>query len=199
MPTNTFTSTPTGTSTITPTNTPTGTPSNTPTNIPVPLDLYGVAPSAQWVSSAGVLTFGGPDSDANGFVLYRDGFRLEDGSTPGKVLEMHPQWVDNGIITGLYPPYLVAPGGHFRAQIGFLARSDGVCGDRSVKFQFNYKESGIINPLGEWTKICNGLLQNIDVELSSLAGKNVQFVLAVLANGSSGQDWAVWVNPHIEY
>lgn len=160
-------------------------------------DLYTRAPDASWVGSAGVVTFGGPDTDANGFAMFRTGSKVEDGTTPSKVLEIHPQLVNNGQMSGLYPAYTVVPGEHFKARIGFLAKADGTCGTGNVKFQLNYKEAGVLNPLGEWTKGCTGALQDIDVNLSSLAGKNVQFALAVLANGAADQDWAVWIRPEI--
>ena len=88
-------------------------------------------------------------------------------------------------------------GEHFKAKIGFLAEADGTCGTGNVKFQLNYKEAGVLNPLGEWTKTCDGTLKDIDVNLTSIAGKNVQFALAVLANGVADQDWAVWIRPEI--
>lgn len=157
-------------------------------------DLHSQAPAAEWVSGAGVLTFGGPDTDNDGFVMYRNGATLEDGSTNSKTLEMHPQWVDNGVITGLYPSYTVVAGEHFKATIGFL----GPCGVGDVKFQLNYKESGTLNPLDDWTDTCDGALKNVNVDLNSIAGKNVQFALAILANGSSAQDWAVWIRPRVE-
>jgi hypothetical protein len=160
-------------------------------------DLYTRAPDASWVGSAGVVTFGGPDTDVNGFAMYRTGSKVEDGTTPNKVLEIHPQFVNNGLMTGLYPAYTVVPGERFKAKIGFLAKADGTCGVGNVKFQLNYKEAGVIKPLGEWTKSCDGSLKEIDVDLSSIAGKNVQFALAVLANGVSDQDWAVWIRPEI--
>lgn len=160
-------------------------------------DMYTRAPDASWVGSAGVVTFGGPDTDANGFAMFRTGSKVEDGTTPSKVLEIHPQFVNNGQMSGLYPAYTVVPGEHFKAKIGFLAKADGTCGVGSVKFQLNYKEAGVINPLGEWTKSCNGALQDIDVNLSSIAGRNVQLALAVLANGVADQDWAVWIRPEV--
>ncbi len=165
-------------------------------------DLYSRAPEATWIgappSGGGVaLTFGGPDTDANGFVMYRPGYKVEDGSTPAKVLETHPMWVDDGVISGLYPPYTVSAGDHLRVKLGFLAMPDGSCGAGNVKFQINYKE-GTLHPLGEWVKSCDGSLITVDLDLSSLAGHTVQFVLAVMANGSSGQDWAVWINPRVE-
>jgi len=162
-------------------------------------DLHTRATDATWVgSAAGVTTvFGGPDTDTNGFAMYRNNQKLEDGTSPAKVLEIHPQWVDNGIMTGLYPAYTVASGEHFKAKIGFLAKADGTCGAGNAKFQLNYKEAGVIKPLGEWTETCDGTMRAVDVDLTSLAGKNVQFALAVLANGTADQDWAVWVSPEI--
>ena len=162
-------------------------------------DLHSRASQATWVSGAGTLTFGGPDTNADGFVMYRNNQKVEDGSTPSKVLEMYPQWVNDGVITGRFPAYIVRTGEHFTAKIGFLANSDGTCGTGSVKFQFNYREGGVLhNPaLGEWTETCNGGLTTIDIDLSSLAGKNVEFVLVVLANGPATQDVAVWISPQI--
>jgi hypothetical protein len=198
--TSTPTSSPTNTSTNTATHTATYTPSPTPTNAPLPLDLHARAREATWFSGAGTLPFGGPGNDNRGFVMYQDGIQLEDGSNPSKVLEMHPQWVNDGYIYGFYPAYTVEVEAHFRARIGFIARADGICGDRTVKFQLSYKEgTDVPRLLDEWVEACEGFLSTLDVDLSSLAGRNVQFVLAVLANGGSGQDWAVWVNPRIEY
>jgi hypothetical protein len=162
-------------------------------------DLHTRATDANWNSGAGNFSFGGPDTDSRGFAMYRNNQRLEDGSSPGKVLETHPQWVDDGVITGLYPAYTVVSGEHFTAKIGFLAQSDGACGAGNAKFQLNYKDSsGVIRSLNEWTDTCDGTLKDVDVNLSSLAGKTVQFVLAVLANGTAGQDWAVWVSPQVK-
>lgn len=160
-------------------------------------DLFTRARDASWVGSAGVITFGGPDTDANGFAMDRTGSRVEDGTSPAKVLEIHPQFVNNGNMTGLYPAYTVVAGERFKAKIGFLAKADGTCGVGNAKFQLNYKESGVLRTLGEWTETCDGTLKDVDVDLSSIAGKNVQFALAVLANGAADQDWAVWIRPEV--
>jgi len=162
------------------------------------LDLHTRAVEASWAGSGGAIVFGGPDTNTNGFAMYKNGQRLEDGSAPTKILEIHPQWVDDGKMNGLYPGYLVVTGEHFKSQVGFLALGDGSCGTGNAKFQLNYKETGILKPLGEWAETCDGSLRNIDVDLSSLAAKTVQFELAVLANGSAGQDWAVWVSPRVQ-
>ena len=166
-------------------------------------DLHTRATDAVWVggtASGGAgttVSFGGPDTDTNGFAMYRNNQKLEDSTSPGKILEIHPKWVDDGVMTGLYPAYTVVSGEHFRAKIGFLAKADGSCGTGNAKFQLNYKEAGVLKPFGEWTETCDGTLKSVDVDLTSIAGKNVQFALAVLANGPADQDWAVWVSPEI--
>ena len=161
-------------------------------------DFYTRATAATvWANGSSTVTFGGPDNSASGFVMYRDGQKLEDNTTPAKVLETYPQWIDNGVITGLYPAYTVISGEHFKAKIGFLLPSGGSCGTGNAKFQLNYKDASGIHNLGEWTDTCDGALKNVDVDLSSLAAKTVQFQLAVLANGSSDQDSAVWIAPQI--
>jgi hypothetical protein len=161
-------------------------------------DLHTRAADASWTGSGGAIVFGGPDTDTNGFAMYKNGQKLEDGSTPAKILEVHPQWVNDGKMSGLYPAYLVVTGEHFKSQVGFLALGDGSCGAGNAKFQLNYKEAGVLKPLGEWIESCEGTLRNIDIDLSSLGAKTVQFELAVLANGSAGQDWAVWISPRVQ-
>ena len=161
-------------------------------------DLHTRAPDANWVSGASTLTFGGPETDANGFAMFRNSQKLEDNSSSAKILETHPQWVTDGAITGTYPAYKVVPGEHFKAKIGFLLLSDGTCGAGNVRFQLNYKEGSASNSLGQWTDTCDGALKDIDVDLSGIAGRTIQFVLAVVANGSALQDQAVWVSPRVE-
>jgi len=161
-------------------------------------DLYSRAASAVWISGAGNLTLGGPDTDDKGFAMYKDGQKLEDGTNASKTIETHPQFVDDGVISGRYPAYNIVPGEHFTAKIGFLAKADGTCGTGNVKFQLNYRENGgPLVSLGEWIKSCDGTLKAIDVDLTTLKGKSVEIIVAVHANGSSAQDWAVWVRPQI--
>ena len=166
-------------------------------------DLYTRAESAEWTSCdspcVGVisLSFGGPDNDPDGFVMYRSGLELEDGSIPSRILETHPKWVNDGSIRGLFPIYKVLAGDHLVTKLGFLAKANGTCGTGDVIFKIMYKESGATEPMGSWSKTCDGTLESVDIDLSSLVGHSVQFELVVLANGSAGQDWAVWVNPKV--
>lgn len=160
-------------------------------------DFHTQASLATWISGAGNLTFGGPDTDSNGFAMLRNGQKLEDGTTHSKILETYPQWVNDGVITGRFPAYTVVSGEHFTAKIGFLALGDGSCGSGNAKFQLNYREAGVLKSLSEWTESCDGTMKAVDVNLTPLAGKTLEFVLAVLANGPATQDTAVWVAPQI--
>ncbi len=159
--------------------------------------LFDMAPEAQWVSHAGEIPYGGAPDDSRGFVRDVSNHLLEDGSSPDKVLEMHPTWKVHGAISGTYPEMPIYTGHRFVAKIGFLALEGGGCGVGKVAFQLNYQDAEGLHPLGEWIKSCDGSLQDVEVDLSPLAGKTVQLILAVMAAGSPDQDWAVWVDPRV--
>jgi hypothetical protein len=85
-------------------------------------------------------------------------------------------------------------GDRFRAVIGCL-QGGLAC---NVRFQLNYRaDGGALQNLGQWDQTHDGNIQSLDLDLSSLAGKSVEFVLAVLANGPASQDWAFWLAPRI--
>jgi len=141
------------------------------------------------------LTYGGPDTNADGFVMIKDGIKLEDGRESGKILETHPKWENNGYIVGKFPAYKIGSGDYIKAQIGFIAQADGSCGVGEVTFEIHYIEGddlGTRTRLGKWSKTCNGQMQSINIDLADLKGETVRFYLVVLADGSSDQDWAVW-------
>ncbi len=152
----------------------------------LPLDLVNVGDTD--------INYGGPDTDANGFAMVKDNQKLEDGKITGKILETHPKWVNDGYVIGRYEPYVVGNGDYIKGKIGFLAQSDGSCGAGDAIFRIYYEiqGSGTYNELGSWAQTCDGVMKKINLELNALNGKTVRFYLVVEANGSSGQDWAVW-------
>lgn len=168
-------------------------------------DFIARASDADWGSGKGTinytgpgdisLTFGGPDSDSNGFAMIKDGVKLENGGTSGKLLETHPKWETDGYIIGKFPPYTVGAGDYIKGRIGFIAFGDGSCGAGDAYFAIDV----IVNDdfsthtrLGHWTEKCDGTLTAINIPLNNLKGKKVRFYLIVTANGPATQDWAIW-------
>lgn len=171
-----------------------------PTPTAPPKDVYNFAErycDAQWVSGAGTLPCPGTDSDSQGFVIRLNNPKLENGRTEDEpTLWTHPEWVNNGVISGRFPAFDVKAGDHLLADIGCLYKSGGSLCD--VQFQITYRENGgSLQLLDNWFEVYDGNITRINIDLSSLAGSSVEFSLVVTANGSSSQDWAFWLNPHI--
>ncbi len=169
-----------------------------PTPTPEPAAVYDFVDEyceANWVSGAGVLSCPGTDTDVEGFVIKVDDAKLENGTTENEpVLFTHPEWVNYGVITGTYPAFEVEDGDHFKAVIGCLW--NGAACD--VRFQLNYRaDGGSLQNFGQWDEAYDGSIRKLDLDLSSLAGKSVEFTLAVQAKDSSSQDWAFWLLPRI--
>ncbi|HEX9018693.1 MAG TPA: NBR1-Ig-like domain-containing protein [Anaerolineaceae bacterium] len=150
---------------------------------------------ATWTGNGKTLPCIGKDGSPDGFVLYRANPTLESGyvdDEPGLIT--NPPLTTDGVIRGKYPAYTVKANDHFRSLIGckYLAKN---C---NVRFQLDYQiDNGSITTLGSWGEKYEGNTTQVDVDLSSLAGKNVQFILTVFANGASDQDRALWLLPRI--
>jgi len=177
-----------------------GAPSDTPTP-PLPetniaYDFATNACTAVWYSGAGQLPCPGVDGDAKGFVLKLSNPRLETGATdtqPG--LLTFPQNVSSGYIQGFYPQFRVQNGDRFRAilncefgatlcYVGF--RLDYQVGNESIKTLW-----------GPFLERYEGKYYSADVDLSSLAGKDVKFILTTLSAGVATGDRALWGRPII--
>jgi uncharacterized protein YraI len=168
-------------------------------NSPASAILYNFAQkasSAEWSNEIDdLLPFNGSDSDSKGFVILRENVTLEDGSVVGRALETHPRWVTDGGIKGEYAVNVtIQDGDVFRTQIGFIQGAGG----GNAKWVLSYMDGGIPVDLASKTKAMNNHLTPFNVDLSALSGRTVHFVLSVWANGSAGQDWAIWLNPRIE-
>ncbi len=150
--------------------------------------------SAEWRSAAGVLPCPGSLSN-DGFVAKIDEPKLEDGRTENEpALLTFPQWANTGVITGKFPAFNVQAGDQFKTIIGCLHNSPNC----NVKFQLNYRaDGGPLQNINSWTETYDGNIRLLEVDLSFLAGKSVEFVLAVTANGSPDDDAAFWLFPHI--
>lgn len=163
-------------------------------------DLLAKAPSANWSNGTGDnhLWNAGLD-DIRGFACYRNNITLEDDITYTKVLETHPQWINNGVIGGEYLDIIKIPeGARFTASVGFLKDATGTDG---VRFVVVFRDTSfVVHYITSYTgypATYNGALDNLNLDLSSFAGQSGVIILLVRAGTSSGQDWAVWVDPQI--
>jgi hypothetical protein len=182
---------------------PTAVPSSTatpggPTVTPVAGNAYDFAVNAckgTWVSGSGTLPCPGTNGDAKGFVLTVTNPKLETGVTdtrPG--ILTFPQNVQNGYIQGFFPAFPVKSGDRFRSTINCESGATNCY----VAFRLDYEEGGAIKTFwGPFLERYEGKFYNVDVDLTPLAGKDVKFVLTVLASGTASGDRALWVGPHI--
>ncbi len=153
------------------------------------------APGVSWTSGAGELPCPGTPDDQNGWVIRYDEPILENqvvDDEPG--LQVHPQMVHDGWIKGTFPSIPVSTGMYFRAIIGCYGAAE--C---DVKFKLNYSiDGGPEGTLATWHEVQDGIFNRVEVSLSPLADNNVSFILLVEANGSPGNDEALWFVPRIE-
>ena len=200
-PTLTVSPSPTGTQ-------PSGTPADTPTPsptlggstvTPIPGIVYDFAINAcqaVWFSGAGQLPCPGVDGNPNGFVFGVNNPKLENGAIdtrPG--LLTFPQNVENGYIQGFYPPFHVQSGDRFRSLLACEFEATNCY----VAFRLDYQVGS--DPVrtfwGPFLERYEGVYYTADIDLSSLAGKDVKFILTVLSAGVASGDRALWVGPII--
>jgi hypothetical protein len=166
---------------------------------PVPVgESYNFATQAgltqSWMSGAGLLPFPGMDGDPRGFALKLDSVKLETGATVNQpALLMVPQNKTDGYIQGLYPSLAIQDGDRFQTTIGCQYGSMSCY----VTYRIDYRTNAGVKTLWTFRERYEGLTYNVNIDLSFLAGKNVEFFLMVLASGSPAGDRAVWVAPRI--
>jgi hypothetical protein len=149
---------------------------------------------ADWSNGNNNLPCPGTDGDTNGYVIKLNTPKIENGSTENKPsLLMVPQDKNNGVISGQFPAFEVKNGDRFRAWVNCQYNATNC----NVSFRLEYRNNGQVKTLGTWNEIYEGKYYPIDLDLSSLAGERLKFILVVTANGGNNQDYAIWVNPHI--
>ena len=165
----------------------------------VAYDFAANACAGTWYSGTGELPCPGIDGDAQGFVLNVSNPQLESGATdprPGLITFPSPlQGALYGYIQGSFPPFEVQNGDRFRS----IVNCESGATNCYVAFRLDYQTgSDPIKTLwGPLLERYEGRFYNVDVDLSSLAGKDVKFILIVLSAGVNTGDRALWVGPHI--
>jgi hypothetical protein len=158
-------------------------------------DFAGNYCEASWRNDNIGLSCPGTDGDPEGYVLRDNTPTLENGRTENEAaLVVQPRAVADGLVRGRFPEVTVREGDHFRAIIGCM---DGQT-DCNVRFQLRYRLPGQdVVTLQEWNEKFDGKVTVVDVDLTSLAGNKVSFVLTVRAKSDPNGDRAFWLSPRI--
>ncbi|MCP4139192.1 MAG: hypothetical protein GY755_02685, partial [Chloroflexi bacterium] len=194
------TNTPAASLSLTPSPASSPTPSFTPSQkltVNPEYDFVKRACEAKWTNSAGALPCPGLDNDNNGFVLSEGTFVLEgDNLTDLSSLLLAPQATQDGYIQGIYPALTIQNGDHFKTTV---ACEEGAI-TCFVLLRLDYQDAnGQIHEFWGFGEQYDGQYFDVDLDLSSLAGERISFVLRVLSLGSSLGDRVLWVAPRITH
>lgn len=149
---------------------------------------------AGWQNTSRDLPCPGTEGDDNGFVIVLNSPKLEDGKIQGNGLLTYPERGGDAFISGKYPAIKIESGDRFQASIGCLDEAN----DCDMIYRLQYQiGNGSVKTLGQWHEVYEGQAYPISIDLSTLSGEKVKFILSVLANGSSHEDFALWINPRI--
>lgn len=158
-------------------------------------DFTANAASATWTSSAGALTFPGTNGDSKGFGLKLDKPKFESGVELGKPgLLMVPHNVYNGYIQAIYPAFRVQSGDRFQATVGCEYGATSCYTAYRLDYQIG---NGPVKTFWTFREKYEGWTYNANLNLNSLAGQDVKFILFISAYGSATGDRALWGNPII--
>jgi hypothetical protein len=182
-----------------PTKTPTPTATGpTPTKVAnSAYDFVANACFANWSSGAGGIDCTNQTANAKGYVVQVANAQLENGSSsnqPG--LLTVPQNIAGGYIQGVYPPFRVQTGDRFKALVGCQYGANGCYVSFRVYYQIG---NGPVYPIGttSYAEKYEGMNRPVDLDLSSLAGQDVKFILRVTVVNTPSAALAMWVGPYI--
>jgi len=149
----------------------------------------------EWSSDAGVLPCPGAMGDIEGIVARHDAPVMEGGiAVAGPSLAVAPELVPQGWITGSFPGFIIASGDHFRATVACMNSSPNCY----MQFRVEYRiGDGQIRSLGSRLEASDGLASRIDIDLSSLIGKDVTLLLSVSAGENWQGDNGLWIRPRL--
>ena len=157
-------------------------------------DLLANYCEADWQNESEDLPCPGSEGDDRGFVRSLSSPKMEDGKSHGDGLLTYPERGNDGMITGKYPEIRIQSGDRFQALIGCLNEAN----DCDMIFRLQYQiGNGSVRTLGQWREVYEGQFYPLNIDLSTLNGEKVKFILSVLANGSSHEDFALWITPRI--
>lgn len=151
---------------------------------------------AIWRSGTARLSCADVSTPSDGSVQFLISPAFESRHENEPTIWVHPNEARNGWIEGSYPAIDIQSGDSFKAWVGCLEGYD-LC---DVTFYLAYTdEDNRTYTLRRWHEVYDNRVTMIDLDLSSLAGQSVQFILGMEAssdNVSSAQGF--WFVPRIE-
>jgi hypothetical protein len=137
----------------------------------------------------------GANAGNDGFVIKLNNPELENRDEDEPAIWMRPNHDNNGYIQGVFPDLLIKDGYHFTATIGCLDNND----DCEVQFTLVViKENGDEDTLGSWAEAFEGLVRDIDIDLSKFKGDEINLVLIVEPNNNDFSEAnAFWFVPQV--
>lgn len=151
---------------------------------------------AKWSSNTkNNLPCPGANQGSDGFVLVLQDPALEHRKEDEPAIWMRPNHAGSGYISGQFPKYEVRNNDHFVAVIGCLDPSTNC----RLTFKLSYlRPNGNEVVLGTWDEKFDNLSRTIDIDLSSLAGTEVRFILTVETGNQNYQHAnGYWFVPQI--
>ena len=158
-------------------------------------DFYDQYCAAEWRLDETIIPCPGIPGDANGSVYGLGQAISESGNiAPSAIIVNFPETDAETKISATYPELTVEDGDHLLVDIGCV---DGAV-NCSVLFNIYYvnengEQFGIL-AIGEFY---DRQISSHNLDLSSLAGNNVRFILEVDSLGNSSDDTIVWIQPRI--
>ena len=150
--------------------------------------------AANWESNLGSLTCPGIEGNTDGFAFMLHNPILETRPENEPALWMHPAESGEKWISGTFPQIEVQAGDRFQADLGCL-KAYNKC---NVNFELWYRILGINRKkIGVWQEYNDSHVTRLDIDLSSLAGESVNFILVVYANNNPSDAQAFWLMPQI--
>lgn len=162
-------------------------------------DFVGNMCKAQWRTNAGFITCPSAGIDTNqGSITRSYAPVLPSGviDDEGAIISV-PAKGGDGMIQGQFPKMTLHSGDHFKASL-FCSGGATKC---SVTYQLIYKDANSIEStiMGTWSLTLGDDPNAVDVDLSSLDGKEAIFFLKVTSGGDSTNDVANWMAARIDH
>ena len=150
---------------------------------------------AKWQDKNSPLPCQGAVGTEENIIRLSDSIVMETGTTEDEL----GLWINVGKlnqVSGTYPALIIQAGDRFVTQIGCFYDSTAC----HARFKLSYKEVGVdtLIELGSWVEKYDNSSQIIDLDLSSLAGKNVKLILSVTSLTNSGPIEVFWFVPRVQ-